>query len=297
LAPSPAPAPPTPAAMRMRAPEPPRAGLAILLGLTSQRLGASRRLRRSLLLWLAAGLVLSEGFAVAVAQLHGGGWVTAGLLTLAWWLLVAVIMAGGAAMLVSPDGAAVDHYGVPNGLSALRAWLCLPLLLLTTWSLPGRLAIILWVFVGGAVGMLDAVDGWWARRFGPLTRLGKAIDPAMDALFFSIAAVGNVALGILTWWLAAVILVRYLAPLLLTPVVFLLQRRPELVRTEWGRRNTIVTGVVLLACLLVDVAGGPVAIANAASLALLVPTAVLHFRSLGQRLAAAPHASSRVGSP
>lgn len=273
---------------RVTVPERPGAGLATFLGQASRRLRGSTSLRRSLLLWLAAGLVLSEALAIAVAQLHGGGHLTAGLLTLGWWLVIAVIVAGGAAMLVGPDGAPVDRYGVPNGLSAVRAWLCLPLLLLTTWSLPGRLAVILWVSVGGAVGMLDAVDGWWARRFGPLTSLGKAIDPAMDALFFSVAALGNIALGILTWWLAALILVRYLAPALLTPVVFLLRRRPELVRTEWGRRNTMLTGVVLLACLLVEVAGGPVVLANAAALALLVPTALLHFRALGRRVAAAP---------
>ncbi len=279
----------------MTLPEQPAAGLATLVGQASRRLRTSSPLKRSLLLWLATGLALSEGLAIAVAQLHGGGWVTAGLLTLGWWLLVAVVVAGGAAMLVGPAGSPVDRYGVPNGLSAVRAWLCLPLLLLSTWSLPGRLAIFLWFSVGGAVGMLDAVDGWWARRFGPLTELGKAIDPAMDALFFSVAALGNIALGILTWWLATIILVRYLAPLLLTPLVFLLRRRPELVRTEWGRRNTILTGVVLLACLLVDLAGGPVVIANAASLALLVPTALLHVRALGQRVAAAPVVAPRGG--
>ena len=192
-------------------------------------------------------------------------------------------------MLVRPDATPVDRYGVPNGLSALRAWLCLPLLLCTAWSLPDRLSLILWIFVGGSVGMLDAVDGWVARRFGPVTQLGKAIDPAMDSLFFSVAAVGNILLGILTWWLAALILFRYLAPLLLTPIVFLLRRRPELVRTNWGRYNTVLTGVVLTVCMLVFVWGGPVGLVNAVvGLPLLVPTMLLHFRSLAQRVAAAP---------
>jgi phosphatidylglycerophosphate synthase len=232
-----------------------------------------------------------------VAQLHGGGWAAAALLALVWWLLISAVMAAGAALLVDPAGRAVNRYGLPNGLTALRAWLCLPLLLVTTWSLPGRLGLILWVFVGGSVGMLDAADGWAARRFGPLTQLGKAMDPAMDALYFSVAAVGNIVLGIITWWLAVLILVRYLGPLLLTPVVFLLRRRPELVRTDWGRRNTILTGVVLLVCMLVDVGGGPVTLVNAVvGLPLLVPTTVLHFASLVRRVAEAPHAA-REGAP
>jgi phosphatidylglycerophosphate synthase len=213
----------------------------------------------------------------------------AGLLTLGFWVLAGLVMAAGAAMLVRPDGSPVDFYGVPNGLSALRAWLCPPLLLCTGWSLPGRDGLALWVFVGGSVGMLDAVDGWVARRFGPVTQLGKAMDPGTDALYFTVGAIASLWLGIFTWWLMALIVFRYCAPLLLTPVVFLLRRRPELVRTPWGRYNTMLTGLVLFVCMLVRVAGGPVTLVNAAvGLPLLVPTALLHFRALAERVAAAP---------
>ncbi len=255
------------------------------------RLRHSPSLRRSLALWLVIGLLGTEALSLAVAGLHGGGWATASLGTVGWWALIALVMAGGAAMLERPDGVAVEAYGVPNGLSALRAWFCLPLLLCATWSLPGRLGFVLWVTVGGAVGMLDFVDGFVARRFGPVTKLGKAIDPAMDVLFFSVGAVGSAHLGILTWWLAALILFRYLAPLLLTPVVFLLGRRPELVHTVWGRRSTALIGLVLIISMLVHVAGGPVALIDAAvGLPLLVPTCLLHFAALVRRVAGAPAA-------
>ncbi len=246
-------------------------------------------MRRSLLGWTALGLVLAEAFSLSVAQVHGGGQVIAGLLTLAGWLLVSLGIAGGAALLVHPDGSRVDVYGVPNGLSAIRAWLCPSLLFCTGWTLPGRLGLLLWVCVGGSGGMLDAVDGWVARRFGPVTQLGKAIDPATDAVYFSVAAIASLWLGIFTWWLMAFVVFRYLAPLLLTPIVFLLRRRPELVRTPWGRYNTMLTGLVLFVCMLVKVFAGPVDLINAAvGLPLLVPTALLHFRSLGQRVVAAP---------
>ena len=43
-------------------------------------------------------------------------------------------------------------------------------------------------------------------------------------------------------WLAALIGFRYFAPVLGTPFVFLAKRRPELVHTVWGRRNTILIG-------------------------------------------------------
>jgi phosphatidylglycerophosphate synthase len=131
-----------------------------------------------------------------------------------------------------------------------------------------------------------------------VTRLGKAIDPATDALYFSVAAIGSVWLGIFTWWLMALVVFRYLAPLLLTPVVFLLHRRPELVRTPWGRYSTMLTGLVLVVCMLVKVAGGPVTLVNAVvGLPLLVPTTVLHFRALAQRVAEAPLAAGGAGTP
>jgi hypothetical protein len=51
----------------------------------------------------------------------------------------------------------------------------------------------------------------------------------------------------------------------------------------------MLTGLVLFVCMLVKVFAGPVVLINAAvGLPLLVPTALLHFRSLGQRVVAAP---------
>lgn len=221
---------------------------------------------------------------------------TAALAALAggWWLLIAAVVAGGAAMLTTPDGAVVDRYGVPNGLTALRAWLCLSLLLVALLPPPGRLALALWAGVGGAVGLLDAVDGFIARRLGPVTQLGKAMDPLMDALFFLAAAVGCYALGITPLWLSALIVFRYAAPVLVTPIVFLARRRPELVHTRWGRRNTLLTGVVFFVLFWVRLAGGPVWLAAlCAALPTLVPTMLLHFVALARRVAAAPLAPVR----
>ncbi len=215
--------------------------------------------------------------------------VTAVIVDAGWWLLVSAVVVGGAAMLLSPDGAPVDRYGVPNGLTALRAWLCVPMLLIAVLSLPGRLPLALFGGIGGAVGLLDAVDGFIARRFGPVTVLGKALDPFMDALFFIAGAAGCYLLGITPLWLAALIVARYAAPVLVTPFVFLARRRPELVHTVWGRRNTLLTGVVLFALYWVRLAGGPVWLAALiAALPTLVPTMLLHFASLLRRVRLAP---------
>ncbi len=107
-----------------------------------------------------------------------------------------------------------------------------------TLSLPGRLALALWAGIGGSVGLLDAVDGFIARRYGPVTVLGKAMDPFGDALYFVVGAIGCCTLGIAPLWLAILVVARYAGPVLLTPLVLLTGRRPELVYTVWGRRNT-----------------------------------------------------------
>ena len=86
---------------------------------------------------------------------------------------------GGAALLRTPDGTQVDRYGIPNGLTALRGYACVPVLFIGTLSLPGRLGLALWGSIGGSVGLLDAVDGFIARRYGPVTVLGKAMDPSV----------------------------------------------------------------------------------------------------------------------
>lgn len=251
---------------------------------------SSKRLQRSLVLWSLIGLAMGEGFTIGVALVHGAGVVVPAVIaTLVWWVVILVFVVGGAALLDTPEGTPLDHYGIPNGLSAIRAWMCVPILFIAIFSLPGKLALILWAGVGGAVGLLDAVDGFLARRVGPISVLGKAIDPFGDALFFVFGSVGSYLLGIFPVWLLALVVFRYAGPVLLTPFVLLSGRRPELVYTVWGRRNTFATGVVLFVLFWVRVANGPVdVVALAVAVPTLVPSAILHFIALAQRVFNAP---------
>jgi phosphatidylglycerophosphate synthase len=115
------------------------------------------------------------------------------------------------------------------------------------------------------------------------------MDPASDCLFFMMAAIGNVFLGILPLWLAIVILVRFAGPLLATPIVFLLHRRPELTHTRWGRWNTGATGMVIFILMWVRIFDGPVGlVAPVIALPTLIPSTLLHFYSLWVRARQAP---------
>ncbi|MFN2569091.1 MAG: CDP-alcohol phosphatidyltransferase family protein [Candidatus Dormibacteria bacterium] len=250
----------------------------------------SAGLRRSLSVWLGIGLVSVEAYSLLVANLHDRGTMPLiGLGAVAWWGAVAMIVVGGTPLLITPDGRRIHHYGVPNGLTALRAWASYPLLLCATLSMPHHLGFILWCTVGFASGMLDYVDGVIARRIGPITALGKAMDPASDSLFFMMAAIGNVFLGILPLWLAGLILVRFAGPLLATPIVFLLRRRPELTHTRWGRWNTGATGCVIFILMWVRIFNGPVdPVAVILAVPTLVPSTIAHFHQLWVRARQAP---------
>ena len=187
---------------------------------------------------------------------------------------------------------------MPNGLTALRSYLALPILLCAVFPLPGRTGFALWCGVGGPVAFLDAADGYVARRFGPLTRLGAAVDPGADVLFFSIAAVGCYRFGIIPGWMAGLMLVRYLGPLLATPLVFANARRPELTHTYFGRLNTAFTGALLFILMWLRLLNGPVdLVALVAGVPLMGSTTLAHFVALGKRTASSPRVTERQWHP
>lgn len=266
-------------------------GFAAFYGDALARFRDSPHLRRSFAFWAGTGLVFTEALGCGVAQMDSRRAVcVAAALCFAWWLLVSAALAGGAMLLTPPHGGEpIEYYGVPNGLTALRAWAVVPLVITVSVSTPGRTGFVIWCSIAGSTGLLDAVDGFIARRVGPITELGRAFDPGMDALFFSAGFYSAWRLQIVPLWLMLLTLVRYVGPLLATPVVFLARRRPELVHTQWGRRNTLYTGAVVFTLMWVRIAGGPVdAVALGAGIPLLGTTTLLHFVALGERAYRAP---------
>jgi len=54
----------------------------------------------------------------------------------------------------------------------------------------------------------DWYDGWLARKFNYITEWGKFMDPLADKILTSTAFIGFVLVGLLEWWMVAVILIR-----------------------------------------------------------------------------------------
>ena len=84
---------------------------------------------------------------------------------------------------------------IPNVLSSLRLMLAIVLYVAIERGLP---TAAFWLFIVAA--STDWVDGWWARRFGQVSRLGRILDPLVD----KVIVCGSYALlagaGFLAFW-------------------------------------------------------------------------------------------------
>lgn len=63
-----------------------------------------------------------------------------------------------------------------------------------------------WVLL--VAGISDALDGFIARRFNLLTYLGSVLDPLADKFLIIVSAFVLAWIGLIPWWLTAVILFR-----------------------------------------------------------------------------------------
>lgn len=92
---------------------------------------------------------------------------------------------------------------VPNLLSAIRL-LLVPVFL--GFIVTNRLALA--VLTLAVSSLTDFADGFIARRFHQVTRLGQLLDPAADRLFILATLLGIAILGVVPWWFLALIVAR-----------------------------------------------------------------------------------------
>src|SRR5690554_60740 len=105
-------------------------------------------------------------------------------------------------------------FTIPNVLSMFRL-LMVPVFLILVIGGSDVLALVVLV-VSSAT---DFLDGLLARRLNQVTRLGQLLDPAADRLFIFATLIGLAVRDIVPWWLAAVIVARDLALVLLGVVL------------------------------------------------------------------------------
>ena len=107
---------------------------------------------------------------------------------------------------------------IPNALSVLRL-LALPVFAWLVFARheDGWAGLLL-----GVAGLSDNLDGFIARRFDQVSRLGQLLDPVVDRVQVIVALVVLVGHGALPWYLAAVLVLR---EAVLAVAVLVLRRR------------------------------------------------------------------------
>jgi cardiolipin synthase len=95
---------------------------------------------------------------------------------------------------------------VPNGVTVFRL-LCIPLFV---WLLvlPNRSGWFAAAVLLAVLGVTDGVDGYVARHFGQVSKLGKVLDPTADRLLLGVAAIAIVLAGAIPLGVAVAALSR-----------------------------------------------------------------------------------------
>ena len=118
-------------------------------------------------------------------------------------------------------GMASGVWTIPNALSALRL-LGIPLY---AWLIVGERAYVAAFVVLALAGITDWLDGLLARRLQQFSRLGEVLDPLADRLYIAVTIVSLALVGLIPWWLVAVLVAR---DAMLLAIVPLLRRRGRL---------------------------------------------------------------------
>lgn len=103
-----------------------------------------------------------------------------------------------------------------NAITFLRL-LGLPLFV---WLVLGAEALVAAFVTLVVVGATDWVDGYVARRFDQVTRLGRFLDPLIDRLLLATAGITFIVAGIAPWWLIGAVVLRDAVLLLTIAVLF-----------------------------------------------------------------------------
>ncbi len=94
-------------------------------------------------------------------------------------------------------------WNVPNSLSMARLILAVLVGFLIEWKF-FLAAMIIFIIAAST----DFVDGWWARRYGQVTKLGRVLDPFVDKIIITaalVALVGATGSKVPAWMVTVII--------------------------------------------------------------------------------------------
>ena len=95
---------------------------------------------------------------------------------------------------------------LPNMLTLFRL-ACIPVVLLCL-NFPERFGSFLAAVFFGLAFITDILDGFFARRYGAVTVVGKFLDPLADKILVSVTMIMLIPLGRIPVWMVIVIIIR-----------------------------------------------------------------------------------------
>ena len=106
----------------------------------------------------------------------------------------------------------VERPNLPNSLTIFRI-LALPFCAYALFKNGGdddkwRIIAFILFFI---VGLSDILDGRLARSRNQITEFGKLLDPIADKAVLATATVGASTLGMISWWVTGIFLIREVA--------------------------------------------------------------------------------------
>jgi cardiolipin synthase len=104
---------------------------------------------------------------------------------------------------LAPPGTTERVLTVPNALSLLRL-LLVPVFAVLIVTRQDGWALLLLMFSG----FTDYLDGFLARRWGQVSRVGQLLDPAADRLYILSTLLGLAWRDLIPWWLVVLIVAR-----------------------------------------------------------------------------------------
>ena len=98
---------------------------------------------------------------------------------------------------------------LPNKLT-IFGLACIPLVFICL-NFPGRWGSFLAALFFGLAFITDFLDGFFARKYGSVTVLGKFLDPLADKILVSVTMISLIPLGRIPIWMVILIIVREMA--------------------------------------------------------------------------------------
>lgn len=107
------------------------------------------------------------------------------------------------------DSVSIEVWNLPNSLTLLRIFLVPFLVVVLLTKFDGREYVGLAIFLIAAI--TDLLDGYLARKYKKVTKLGILLDPIADKLLISSALISLVELGLAPAWMIVIIVGREFA--------------------------------------------------------------------------------------